>query len=148
GSTNDENFISDETGTRRYLPVKVEYIDFEKITPELITGVWSQARYLYEQGFKYWITREEQGILESSNEPYKVQSSEEELVLKFFNVSSSPEFGFYTTSEIINYISGNTSTTLRLSPKKMGAVLKKLEFQRVKYGRVYGYLCKPIDHTT
>ncbi|MCB1160231.1 MAG: hypothetical protein KDK45_22200, partial [Leptospiraceae bacterium] len=147
GSTNDENFIGDETGTRRYLPVKIDRINFDKITPELIAGVWSQARYLFEQGFKYWVTSEEQSILEKLNEPYKIQSPEEELLLKYFTYSSSPEFGFYTNSEIITYISETSKSPLRLTPKKMGMVLKRLEFERIKHSsrQIWGYLCKTIS---
>src|SRR5690606_1201827 len=52
GSVNDDKFLTDITGNRRWLVFKVKDIDYEHLVD--INGVWAQAYYYYKQGFKYW----------------------------------------------------------------------------------------------
>jgi len=44
-TTNTEQFLTDETGNRRYFPVYVKGIKWDKIRESLIHKIWQQAKY-------------------------------------------------------------------------------------------------------
>ncbi|CAN0602552.1 unnamed protein product, partial [Ectocarpus sp. 12 AP-2014] len=52
GSVNDEEFLTDTTGNRRYLCFKVSDIDYSENLN--YKGLYAQAIDLYNQGFKYY----------------------------------------------------------------------------------------------
>jgi hypothetical protein len=56
---NTDEFLADDSGARRFFPISLFDIKPlpDGVTPELI---WSDVNYLYEQGYRYWYTKEEE----------------------------------------------------------------------------------------
>jgi predicted P-loop ATPase len=61
GSTNSSNYLKDETGARRFLPVKVTKIDIEGLRRDR-DQLWAEARVLYEAKTLWWFTSSDEGI--------------------------------------------------------------------------------------
>lgn len=64
GTTNNYEFLVDETGERRWYPVEVnakrrKYDVFTDFTQENVDQVWAEAFYLYNHGAKSYITNPE-----------------------------------------------------------------------------------------
>ena len=59
GTGNNEKFLNDPTGTRRWLAFKVENIESPRTLPFEYDGIYSQAYYLYRNGNK-WLTPKQQ----------------------------------------------------------------------------------------
>ena len=59
GSTNKDDFLTDETGSVRWLCFEIESIDFSYSDKVDINLVWGQAFKLFKTGFKYELTAEE-----------------------------------------------------------------------------------------
>ena len=59
GTGNNVQFLSDTTGTRRWLPFEVESIESPQTTPFDYDAIYSQAYTLYQQGFQYWFSPNE-----------------------------------------------------------------------------------------
>lgn len=58
GSTNSDSYLKDETGGRRFWPIKVSKIDIpglEKVRDQL----WAEARKMFEAGYPWWIIKPE-----------------------------------------------------------------------------------------
>jgi predicted P-loop ATPase len=55
GSTNDDMFLKDETGGRRFWPVKVGKIDTVMIEKHR-DQMWAEAVYRFKKGEPWWIT--------------------------------------------------------------------------------------------
>jgi predicted P-loop ATPase len=53
GTTNQEQFLSDATGNRRFLPVEVTKVEREKITSER-SQYWAEAAYLFNKTGIAW----------------------------------------------------------------------------------------------
>jgi hypothetical protein len=53
GTTNQEKFLSDATGNRRFLPVEVTKVEREKITSER-SQYWAEAAYLFKKTGIAW----------------------------------------------------------------------------------------------
>lgn len=130
GSTNESQFLYDDTGDRRFLCFEVESMDLAGATAINMDQVWAQAKHLFQTGFTYWVPKEEAGEQQKINETYRVVSYELEMVERFFKVPIAPEQGeFYTTSSIANYLQGYTKANLSL--KRIGQAMKLLQIPRV-----------------
>jgi hypothetical protein len=90
GTTNKDNFLSDETGNTRFLIFdgKITSFDYsnkktgtEKIP---IDRLWAQAYYLWSKGYECDLTTEEKNFRDNINVSYEVRNNIEELILKHF----------------------------------------------------------------
>ena len=59
GTGNNVQFLSDETGNRRWLPFEVESIRSPRDHPFNYAGIYAQAYALYQEGFRYWFSQDE-----------------------------------------------------------------------------------------
>ncbi len=82
GSVNNTNFLTDQTGSRRFLVVKAIKIDNSKEVEH--DQMFAQALDAYRKGEKYWFDGEEVASITDNNKNYEIVASEEELLLKFF----------------------------------------------------------------
>lgn len=80
GTVNDERFLTDTTGNRRYLVVPVTHIDITALQNLDKNQLWAQAMYLKETE-SFHLTAAEQAARDSLNDTAFTQKSNEELVL-------------------------------------------------------------------
>lgn len=143
-SANDIHVLSDLTGSRRWLCVEVETIDYKAVTPELMQLVYAQALYLLNSGFKYWFDNEEIISLEKNNTQFYQPLPEEEglfnIVIHPDEVKSYDTKVIMTNTELISAMS-NKMQGIKFSSKKLGQVLAKYNFNRKSRSedRLYGY---------
>lgn len=125
GSVNNNKFLTDTTGNRRFLVFNVKEIDYEHKVD--INGVWAQAHNLLLSGFRYWYNIEEINKLNKRNDEFRMQTQEEELLLLNFEFPDNHNDGeFLTSTEILERII-NESPKLggNLSSITMGRTLSK-----------------------
>jgi len=61
GTTNDQDYLNDATGGRRYLPISVGTVDIDSV--ELIKDqIWAEAYYRYRNGEQWHLTSEMEEI--------------------------------------------------------------------------------------
>ena len=73
GTTNNGNFLKDQTGSRRYwiVPVKGK-IDIPALKKE-VDAIWAAAVNAYINGEQWWLTDDEAELVEESNASYCYQ---------------------------------------------------------------------------
>lgn len=76
GTTNDESFLSQGEGNRRYWPVRVvREIPEEALTPERRDALWAQAVALYRAGEDSWMRSEADRAMAASAQEAATQES-------------------------------------------------------------------------
>ncbi len=144
-STNERDFLTDATGSVRWLCFEINEIDFAYSKEVDINQVWAQAYSIYksEGVLKYEMTRNEVIENETSNSRYTNTSVEEDLLRKYYVPSSKDVRGsaFYTATEFLTALQ-EKEPTMRLKKIPMGKAAVSLGFDRIKYRGVYGYFAK------
>ncbi|WP_392436812.1 VapE domain-containing protein [Cruoricaptor ignavus] len=143
GSTNKYDFLTDETGSVRWIVFEIKDIDFGYSKAINIDKVWSQVYYntYKRQDFKEEFSQND--ILENElrNERYFNISPEQEVIIKHFEKSTELK-DFLTASDIV--FAMNHALGTQLNHIKVGKALTKLKYERIKHPKlqVYGYLIK------
>ena len=137
-SVNGNDFLTDPTGSRRFLPFEVLSIDIERAKAVSMDNVYAEAKALLSIGFRYWFDDEEITELYRESEDFQVQTAEMELLLRCFEkpTEDSPNCTYMTTTEIITYLGLYTHHPLSL--KHMGEALKRAGFEKVSKRREGG----------
>ena len=147
-SVNGNDFLTDPTGSRRFLPFEVLSIDIEKAKRISMDNVYAEAKALLKSGFRYWFDDEEIVELYRESEDFQVQTAEMELLLRCFEKPTEDEsYSLMTTTEILTYL--GIYTHQPLVAKRMGEALKKAGYIKVSKRRnggspIYVYKIRKI----
>lgn len=137
-SVNGNDFLTDPTGSRRFLPFEVLSIDIGRAKAISMDNVYAEAKALLKSGFRYWFDDDEIAELYRESEDFQVQTAEIELLLCCFEkpTEDNPRSSYMTTTEIITYLGLYTHHSLSL--KHMGEALRKAGFEKVSKRREGG----------
>jgi predicted P-loop ATPase len=145
-SVNGNDFLTDPTGSRRFLPFEVLSIDIDVAKAINMDEVYSEALFLFDNGFRYWFNDSEIEELHRQSSGFHVQTIEYEMLIRGFEHPSDIDTNdFMTTSEILAYL--KSYSLLNLSEKRMGEALKKAGFNRKSKrlngnNPIYGWMIK------
>ena len=143
GSTNKTDFLTDESGSVRWIIFEViEKINFNYSKEIDIDKVWAQAYFnaYKREGFNPELTLADIFENEKRNERFTQMSLEQEMVNKFYEPSDNLE-EFKTATEVMMDLS---TQGIRLNHLKIGRALSSFRFPRVKHPQrqIYGYLIR------
>ena len=147
-SVNGNDFLTDPTGSRRFLPFEVLSIDIERAKAISMDNVYAEAKALLKSGFRYWFDDDEIAELYRESEDFQVQTAEMELLLRCFEKPTEDEsYSLMTTTEILTYL--GIYTHQPLVAKRMGEALKKGGYIKVSKRRngsspIYVYKIRKI----
>ena len=147
-SVNGNDFLTDPTGSRRFLPFEVLSIDIERAKAISMDNVYAEAKALLNMGFRYWFNDDEIAELYRESEDFQVQTAEMELLLRCFEKPTEDEsYSLMTTTEILTYL--GIYTHQPLVAKRMGEALKKAGYIKVSKRRnggspIYVYKIRKI----
>ena len=151
-SGNKFQFLTDQTGNRRFLPFYVEHIDSPFDHPIDHHRLYAEAVKMVKEGFVYWFTSEDIQQLSKYVEQFADRSPEEELLDVYFDIPKAPgvetrTVKFLTSSEIqaklVSY--GNLHRPIPL--RTLCQVLDNKGFQRMRSNRKRGYLVVELEAT-
>ncbi len=141
GTVNRKHFLKDLTGNRRFLCFEALNFNLQHNIPH--DKLFSQAVYLFKNGFQYWFDQEEIAELDRMNAEFRDISVEEEAFVNHFEVSNPTDDNslFLTTTQIHQQLVLKTGHK-SLSIQQLGRVLREMKIPRLKRNGVYGYLVK------
>ena len=131
GSGNQERFLSDETGNRRWLCHKVDHIDDPRTWGLDYDQLYAQLRDELRQGFRYWFDSDEQRRVERQNEAFRIESDEEQLIRsRLRRPSAGEKVTLMNSGMICQFLNGGV-VGRGLSTRKVGIIMTSLGFRKV-----------------
>ena len=149
GSVNRKEFLTDSTGSRRFLSFEVHSIEIDNAKKIDMDMVYSQAIHELKAGFQYWFAADEIKHIESNNSTFKANTIEEELLFRYYTKpeDESRNKKYLTSTDIKTKL--EELTKQRVSLHKLGEALTKLgyEKQQKRFGdaRAWVYEIEEVD---
>lgn len=131
GTTNYDGVLSDPTGNRRMLPIRVLSVDFDLYNSINKTDLFYEVYHLYNGNQNiYNLTTEEIKLLNDSTTEFEAPSQEQDMIMKFFRIPQQFEsFEYYTSTEILSTI--KMKAQINLTIVMIGLRMKSLGFTKV-----------------
>jgi putative DNA primase/helicase len=149
GTTNQDEYLKDATGNRRYWPVACTKVDLEQLR-EVRDQLWAEAMFCYQSGDIWWVNREEAPLFAEAQESRFVVDEWEGPVVKWLEES---QIGATASGEDI------LAGALKLDyghwgkPEQMrvGAIMHRLGWRKVRLpplpkSGIRPYAYKKPDH--
>ena len=150
GTTNNYDFLKDETGDRRYYPIDVNIAKATKsidndLTPEYVGQLWAEAVQLYKSGQSIYI--QDSQVLSLAEREQRKHFDESPLQSDIYNFLKIPiTSGWYNTSlegrrkHITDYQNGNQTVVSAGGYKRDRISVKEIACE------LYGYeINQPIE---
>ena len=128
-SGNKQEFLTDLTGNRRWLPFNVESIENPYFRIQPYEQIYAEARKLVEKGFQYWFDLDDIEQLEQHNDDFRAQENEEQLLSVYFDIPAEGYGQFMTTAEISDKLITLGSIKRPLPLNRLGMLLKQAGYQ-------------------
>lgn len=131
GTTNKEEFLADETGNRRWLPVKVGRASIDDLVRDRLQ-LWAEAAVRFSTKGVEWQEAERLG--KENHDDFMIQDSWEFAVKKYMSTADMDgnlptTKGYFHIPEVLQFgIGMNLSQINRRESLRMGAVLRKLGY--------------------
>jgi predicted P-loop ATPase len=144
GSTNQAEFLKDETGSSRWLCFEINSINWNYSKAIDINNIYSQAYALFKSGsFSYDMKHEDIQENEIRNRAFYISTIEKDLIEKYFENDENKEpSNFYSSTQALWKSQDIEKRKFTSNNIKVGKVLTFLGFERYKYKGRYGYYLK------
>jgi hypothetical protein len=131
GSIDREEFLTDLSGTRRFLTFAVSDVDYQHTVD--MDKVYAQAFALYKKGERFYFDEAEIKVVNTNNEDFRLKPLEEDLFFRYFEKPTNPaQTVLLTTTEIARDFAelDNSYKVTDASIRKLGQLLSKNEFTK------------------
>lgn len=148
-SGNEQRFLTDLTGNRRWLCFCVSHIDDPRQWDMDYDQLYAQLRDEYISGFQYWFDKREEQRVERLNQPFRIASPEEQLITTRLRKPVGHEAAKLMNSTMIAmHISGGHLSP-SISIRKIGEVMRQLGYtwKHRKSGDFYRVVEIPWNET-
>lgn len=145
GTTNEVEFLTDPTGSRRYwvIPVRKK-IDIAQLQHER-DAIWGAAVAAYRAGESWWLSDDDQVLSEDLNQEYAMQDPWHEAVVSYVNDLHTPQV---STRQILDgCLHIDLDKQDRRTQMRVAGIMKQLGWaqERRQVGGVRERFWTPID---
>lgn len=142
GTVNNDRFLSDDTGSRRFWTVSIcessPYINTEHGVN--MQQLWAEAKSLYDNGYLWYLTSDEEQQLEASNKEHEIENPMEELILQTYNWNSDCVERKTETDILADFEIAPASPKFKENKRLLRQALIKLEIPKFKSGSIRGFI--------
>ena len=131
-SGNQQYFLADDTGNRRWLCHLVSHVDDPRRWQLDYDQLYAQLRDELRNGFQYWFTPEEQELVEKQNEGFRIEGEEEQLIrMRFRKPKKGDPWKLMNSAAIAQMLTSYGRVSSSFSSRKIGMAMKKFGFEHV-----------------
>lgn len=146
GTGNNKNFMTDNSGSRRWLNFEVLSIVDPFTNPLPYEGLYAQALALFKDGFRYWFDKEEVDELEDHNHEFEAVNIEMELILEHYRLPRPGEKGIFVSTARIWEVIG-VCIKFTLNARKITSAMHKLGFKDKRQNNARGFIVVELTET-
>ncbi len=128
---NQQRFLTDDTGNRRWLCFKVKHIDDPRTWDIDYQQLYAQLRDEFRSGFRYWFDYEDEKRVERLNQPFRVESDEEQLICMRLRKPAKGETAKLMNAAMICQLLNGGRVGFPLTSRKVSVAMKRLGFESV-----------------
>ena len=141
-SGNKTEFLTDQTGNRRWLPFHVQNIRLSRSAPLPYEGMYAQARYLIDHDFRYWFDAADIQRMTPQTHHFAVECPEEQLLPIYFQPCEpgTPGAIALTAAEISAKLTQYGNIRRPVSLQRLGRILRSHGFEQVRSSSVRRYV--------
>ena len=141
---NQERFLTDETGNRRWLCFRVSIIDNPYEWELDYEQLYAQLRDEYYAGFPFWFDKSEEKRMRTQNEYFRIISDEEMLITQRFRKPKTGERGLHlSAANIAQMISCGR---MPITSRRVSLVMKRVGFKSERDSEGCYYWLFDMDH--
>tara|TARA_R100001163_G_scaffold38814_1_gene29556 strand:+ start:2336 stop:3676 length:1341 start_codon:yes stop_codon:yes gene_type:complete len=133
GTTNKAEFITDETGSRRYWPIQVGKMD-TNWTEHNRHQLWAEAVVAYKNGEKWYLENETQEKLNEQSSDFRQFDPWHEIIERYIKANG---VNVSTTDLMEQGLKLEKYQMTRASEMRVGDIMRQLGFERVRR-RIFG----------
>lgn len=141
---NNLQFLTDDTGNRRWLPFEVESIDNPWTAYIPYEGIYAQADHLLRNGFRYWFQDNEINALNRRNRAFEAPNPAREMIMAYYrNPAENERANYITASQVV----ARFGSQIRLNAVQVGRAMKELGFKSLhtREGRFWAVIERTAD---
>jgi hypothetical protein len=128
GTTNDVEFLSDETGARRFWPIRTEGVDIAQIA-QWRDQLWAEAAAAWRAGELWWLSENEEKALCAVHQQHEVSDAWAESLVGF----SEHRITDFTTADVLaNALHKEIGTWTKGDEMRVARILRKAGFVQFK----------------
>lgn len=128
GTTNEEDWLTDSTGGRRFWPIKVGKIDLKKIEAER-SQLWAEAAHLYNAGAIWWPKGELAKLAKKQQSQRHTHDVWQDLIASTDSTSLDADYVYRT---ILGIEPGRITKSDQV---RVGAVMRRLGYKKIRRRR-------------
>jgi hypothetical protein len=120
GSTNREQFLSDDMGEeRRYWPITIAEVDIDTVT-EQRDQLWAEAVAAFRTGEKWYLNNDERQLLAGVHAQHRVADAWEPVIVRWTSTTED-----FTTADVLEHaLKKPTGQWTRADEMRVGRVLR------------------------
>lgn len=127
-TVNDDQFLRDDTGSRRFVVLEVEKLDHNHTID--IDLMWGEIMELLQHKARTYMSSEEIKFNNMRNKTYMVKSDEQLLIEEYLPINQPEEqWGYITSTAICDYIFEVHQKSIK--PRAVGRALTALGYEQV-----------------
>ena len=140
---NQERFLTDDTGNRRWLCFRVANIDNPRAWDFDYEQLYAQLRDEYYDGFAYWFDKPEEERMKQQNEYFRIVSDEEQLIrCRFRKPKAGEPFKRLNSATIAQMISYGRQP---ITSRRVSLVMKAIGFHSERNSKGCYYKLYEMD---
>jgi putative DNA primase/helicase len=141
GTVNNDNYLKDDTGNRRYWPVKCEAIEIAGLK-QVRDQLWAEAVHEFDAGTHWWVNEDERPMFEEQQAARYVEDAYTSLIRKWYGTEDvqlevkGPVFDGYETADFLGRaIKLDVGRWTRPEQQRVGHCLRELGWTRKRSSR-------------
>jgi putative DNA primase/helicase len=130
GTTNQDEYLKDYSGNRRYWPVKCRQVDTDWLKSNR-DQLWAEAYALYQLGESWWVSNEiERSLIEDQQDHRLQRDPWEEKLTEFLTANSSQ---YFSANQLLEDGIGMDAPHIqRAHQNRIAPIMKALGWQRAQ----------------